>query len=230
MSWAPVAGFLLGAAGSLHCVGMCGPLAMLAPVDRRSTLSSVGSIVAYQLGRTSLYTVLGAIAGTLGGSFTPAGWQPYVALASGLFTIAAGFYLFARRRQSAPVKNAAFTRRWQNLLLRLLKQPPTWYRAAAFGAINGLLPCGMVYFALVAAAGAPGWLSAAGFMAGFGAGTIPAMSLSAMGFQWLRLQSGRLYSRWFPLMMVCTGLLLVLRGFSEWPESLPKMAIHCLPQ
>lgn len=245
-----LAGWILGIAGSLHCVGMCGPLAVLAPVDRRSGFHMVLSITAYQLGRTAMYALLGLLVGLFGRGLAIGGWQQGIAFVAGIGTIAWALRLLYRRWRlshpsgdtrgaaSAVYKKAAvvqhsfllspvrFIHRASSILLR---RPARWYNAFGFGVVNGLLPCGMVYLALVASVGAGTTAGATAFMAGFGLGTVPTMLLAALGLQWLRAEAGRLYVTYFPFVILLTGLILVLRSASAVPDLLQKVAAHCLP-
>ena len=58
--------FLLGLAGSLHCAGMCGPLALALPATGTGTVGYVTGRLAYNLGRLATYSVLGVVFGLLG--------------------------------------------------------------------------------------------------------------------------------------------------------------------
>ncbi len=66
--------FIASLFGSLHCVGMCGPLAMLAsssvhPLHRRQRSVYLPAVVAYHLSRVISYALIGAVAGLLGAEF-----------------------------------------------------------------------------------------------------------------------------------------------------------------
>ena len=260
-----LAGWLLGIAGSLHCVGMCGPLAVLAPVDRRSSFHMILSMTAYQLGRTAMYALLGLLIGLFGRGLAIGGWQQGIAFVAGLGTIGWALRLLYRRwriahptgntRRITPdglnptgstrgvvpdgYKKAAvvqqsfipspvkFIHKASGVLLR---RPARWYNALGFGAVNGLLPCGMVYLALVASIAANSAAGSTVFMAGFGLGTIPTMLLAALGLQWVRAHAGHLYVKYFPFVILLTGLILVLRSASAMPDLLQKIAVHCMPQ
>lgn len=246
MTSALLAGWVLGIAGSLHCVGMCGPLAVLAPIDRRSGFHMALSMTAYQLGRTAMYALLGLLVGLFGRGLAIGGWQQGIAFVAGVGTMAWALRLFYRRwrishpsgntRRVAPdgwvvqhsfvLSPVKFIHRASSFLLR---RPAHWYNALGFGAVNGLLPCGMVYLALVASVGAGTAASATAFMAGFGLGTVPTMLLAALGLQWLRAHAGRLYTIYFPFVILLTGLILVMRSGSAMPDLLQKVAEHCLP-
>ena len=72
--------FLIGLFGSLHCVGMCGPLVMSIPVQHLPAGKKVSGIIIYQLGRVSMYAMLGIVAGLVG-------WRMYAAGLQQLFSI-----------------------------------------------------------------------------------------------------------------------------------------------
>ena len=88
----------------------------------------------------------------------------------------------------------------------------------------------MVYLALVASVAANSAAGSTVFMAGFGLGTIPTMLLAALGLQWVRAHAGHLYVKYFPFVILLTGLILVLRSASAMPDLLQKIAVHCMPQ
>ncbi|MFP3344792.1 sulfite exporter TauE/SafE family protein, partial [Halomonas sp. SIMBA_159] len=58
--------FFLGLISSLHCVGMCGPIAMMRPVDRQNEAKKVTQIITYHFGRLTAYATIGLIFGLLG--------------------------------------------------------------------------------------------------------------------------------------------------------------------
>src|SRR3954452_23379747 len=75
--------FLLGLIGSLHCAGMCGPIALAIPAHANTTSRFVLGRLAYNLGRVATYCALGAIFGLVGKSFALIGWQRWVSLVAG---------------------------------------------------------------------------------------------------------------------------------------------------
>jgi len=66
--------FILGLISSLHCIGMCGPIAMMLPVDRQNEAKRVTQIITYHLGRLTAYATIGLIFGLLGRGFF-SGWS-----------------------------------------------------------------------------------------------------------------------------------------------------------
>jgi len=59
-------GFILGLISSLHCIGMCGPIAMMLPVDHKNPTKKVIQLLTYHLGRITAYMTLGLVLGLLG--------------------------------------------------------------------------------------------------------------------------------------------------------------------
>src|SRR5688572_9293758 len=58
--------FAMGAVGSLHCIGMCGPLAMALPMGDRTTAGRIYGGVIYNMGRVVTYSMMGLLLGTVG--------------------------------------------------------------------------------------------------------------------------------------------------------------------
>ncbi|EIM76611.1 hypothetical protein A3SI_09088 [Nitritalea halalkaliphila LW7] len=146
-------GFVLGFLGSVHCVGMCGPIALAvgagggkAASARRFHLQKL----VYHLGRTFTYSLLGLLIGLLGFSLFLAGMQQSLSLLAGLSLLLMAFFYKRSERLAGQGMAFRFVQKLRGLLARYLRQGS--YRAHFFtGALNGLLPCGMVYLALLAA-------------------------------------------------------------------------------
>lgn len=179
----PSAAFVAGLITSLHCAGMCGPLACsLMPVrGDRSDAHTVSTI--YHVARLGSYTLLGALAGGLGAapltwiSQSALRWLPWV------------FVLFF----------LALALRWDRYLPKLLAltkvtwRLQTWLRgrsrveaAAAMGLATPLLPCGPLYFLVALALLSGSALRGVEFMLAFGLGTVPLLWLAQSQFHWVR--------------------------------------------
>ncbi len=181
--------FVAGLAGGAgHCVGMCGPLVAGYAVllrDRSATLPHL----AFHLGRATTYGVAGGIVGATGSFVRVAAWvvpfQSLLLAATGvliaLMGLSVGGWLpWARRIEgSGPFQGAVAC------VARRAAEAGGPGAAFPLGMATGLLPCGMVYTALLSAArtGMEGGSPADGFvrgflaMAAFGAGTFPALFL-----------------------------------------------------
>ena len=84
-----LAGFFIGFFGSLHCIGMCGPIAIALPVPKSSNILFITGRLLYNLGRVVTYTFLGALFGLLGGRIALTGAQQIVSIALGVIIIIA---------------------------------------------------------------------------------------------------------------------------------------------
>src|SRR5436190_5325856 len=82
-----IAGFSLGAVSSLHCVGMCGPLALALPVHHLSKRQQLISLFLYQLGRIITYSLFGLIFGLAGRTIYMAGIQQWFSIAMGVVVL-----------------------------------------------------------------------------------------------------------------------------------------------
>ncbi|MCP4026648.1 MAG: sulfite exporter TauE/SafE family protein, partial [Sphingomonas sp.] len=175
----PLAGLVLGFAGSAHCVGMCGGVA--SALDRVATGSGwrrLASHGLYAVGRVGSYAVLGSAVGGLGQAFAdqlPSGFQTIVRWAVGALLIALGISLMRLRAlRGLERMGASVWRRLQPLAGRIVRFPAP-LRSLALGALWGWLPCGLVYSAAGVAAVTGSAASGAMFMIAFGVGTLPAV-------------------------------------------------------
>lgn len=171
-------GFLvLGLLGSAaHCVGMCAPFVMV--VSRRYTPPARRHAVAmaqvwYNTGRIITYALLGAAAGVLGHAVDRAGsWmglqRAAAAMAGGVLVVWALVTLLDLGRRS-PEGGALFA----GLARRVRGRVPA--HPILIGLFLGLLPCGLLYSAVLAAATQGGLAQGATAMAVFGVGTAPAL-------------------------------------------------------
>lgn len=160
---------LSGLGGSLHCAGMCGPLACVPlPKASRGRLSAAA---AWQLGRAGGYAAVGAVAGAAGS--TVLGLAPQL-LQAGPWLVVAGLTAsaleFPRHLPELPGMAAA-----RRAATRASAGFSPTARAAAFGALTPLLPCGLVLGAAVSAAGMGSALLGAALMVAFALGAVPAL-------------------------------------------------------
>lgn len=185
--------FVAALAGSLHCVGMCGGFACALGGDARGAAASLRRHLAYNLGRATTYCFLGTLTGYLGlllvghqGEVsTISTGQRILAFASGGLIVLAGLqflgYPIARGLPFAPTTGSGLVRG----LRQLLKAPGT-AAPLALGALNGFLPCPLVYAFAAQAAGSGSPSSGFLIMLAFSLGTFPAMLLMGGAGLWLR--------------------------------------------
>ncbi|MEZ5057995.1 MAG: sulfite exporter TauE/SafE family protein [Saprospiraceae bacterium] len=139
--------FILGLLGSLHCAGMCGPIALAIPGQDNSPMGMGMRSLSYNFGRTITYTILGLVFGLLGASVRLAGFQSVLSMVSGILMLLFAFFTldFEKRIFQIPFLTR-FYGFIQIHLGRLLKQRGI-QGAMGIGLLNGFLPCGLVYAA-----------------------------------------------------------------------------------
>jgi uncharacterized protein len=175
--------------GSLHCAGMCGPfVAFYAGGDTSHGRGRALSHLAYHAGRLVTYTLLGAIAGSIGAAIDLAGSAAGVGrvagVIAGLVMVAWGAVLLLRAG-GVPIGRilpARLTARASCSLARLKERPPI-ARALLIGLASTLLPCGWLYAFVVMAAGTGSALGGAMLMLAFWAGTVPLLLGLGVGVQ-----------------------------------------------
>ncbi len=206
---------LTGLVGSVgHCVGMCGPLVLLAGARYpRKGIGAAPLHLLYHAGRILFYALMGLVAGALGtavGKAAEAARIPGVlSVLVGVAVILAGLsYLgwlpFWRRT----VQGGGW---WQRTMNRAMKTPGA-KGVFLLGALNGLLPCGLVYEALLIAAATARPLLAGLGMLLFGAATIPALVVFGVGAQMLSVGIRQKMIWVGGIFVVLVGIDLVLRG------------------
>lgn len=208
-----IAGFSLGAFGSLHCVGMCGPLAMALPVHHLSKGKKIFAIFLYQLGRVFTYSAMGLILGLAGRRIFLAGFQQWFSIIIGILVVWLVIQYWVLRKAFRPGFFNAFYNKIQQLMIRFL-QSKKIINYFLLGSANGLLPCGMVYVAIAGALTTSQVAHSVIFMASFGAGTLPAMMAISYFGQMLSLSIRNNLRKALPVLVTLMGVILILRGLN----------------
>ncbi|WP_018342347.1 sulfite exporter TauE/SafE family protein [Cytophaga aurantiaca] len=203
---------IMGLTGSLHCLGMCGPIAFALPVRTNVLYIKILKYGLYNIGRVTTYAILGALIGIAGKGFALAGMQQMLSIAAGILIIVSALLAYTS------TNNVVMNRIADTIRTRLKSAFHFYFQqkgnTALFmlGLLNGLLPCGMVYMAMLAALAAGSPASGAAFMTGFGLGTVPMMfgvclAGNVVGMKWKNF----IYKA-APLLACMVGVLLILRG------------------
>jgi sulfite exporter TauE/SafE len=200
-------GFIIGLLGSLHCVGMCGPLAFAVPTVKGHRLLSA---VAYNAGRIFTYSLLGVVVGLLGLGIHLAGFQSYLSIATGVFIILLVIFPTIERllHRTAKVDIGAKVR---SLMSRHLKKDSYW-STGLIGILNGLLPCGLIYAALAGAIETGYVETAALYMLLFGLGTSVLMISTMLSKGFISKITWFKPRKVVPYLTMVLGLLFVTRG------------------
>ena len=168
--------FIFGLISSLHCIGMCGPIAMMLPVDRTNPAKKTTQIITYHLGRLTAYAIIGFVFGMFGQGLFIAGIQQQLSIFIGIAMILIVLI---------PEKNFAnynFSKPIFKLISKVKTTLGSQFKNKSYkslftiGLLNGFLPCGMVYVALFGAIAMQSISFGVLYMALFGLGTVPLMS------------------------------------------------------
>jgi sulfite exporter TauE/SafE len=204
--------FIFGLISSLHCIGMCGPIALMIPVDRTNQAKKVSQIITYHLGRLSAYAIIGLIFGIVGKGFFLAGIQQRLSIFIGIamiITIVTPERVLANYNFSKPVYR--LISKIKSSLGKQFKNK-SYQSLFTIGLLNGFLPCGMVYVALFGAIAMQNVSFGILYMLLFGIGTIPMMS-SVIFFNSIMTVSFRnRVQKIIPYVGVIIGVLFILRG------------------
>lgn len=201
--------FLLGFLGSFHCLGMCGPIALA--VSAKDKCRYLKNKLIYNLGRTVTYSGLGGLIGFLGFSLALAGIQQWISISMGVLIVVMAFTYKRSERIVAQSGLFGAVGKLRNVLGKYLKRGGT---SAFFitGLLNGFLPCGMVYLALIASLAMQSPLYGAAYMFFFGMGTI-SMLISVMVTQHMMAASVRnKLTKGMPYFAMFIGILFIVRG------------------
>jgi len=237
MSWGIIiAGFTLGAAGSLHCVGMCGPLSLALPVHHFSKAGKLIALLLYQFGRIITYAAIGLLFGIAGRQLYLAGYQQWFSIIAGsVILIAAVLYFVHKKRARLSFLNK-FYQGVQNIIIKILRSSTGLPGFILLGMANGLLPCGMVYVALASSLSFTTAADSTVFMAMFGAGTLPAMLAVGYAGTFMNQRLRTSLRSFTPVFMTLMGVLLILRGLnlgipfiSPLMPGAPGDAVNCHP-
>lgn len=213
------AALLIGLTGSLHCAGMCSPIALMIPISMERKVSSFLSLMLYNLGRTTTYVLLGLVVGFLAKGLDLTGIQNYFSIFMGAFLVVV--FLFSINVEGW-LGTLPFYRKVNQLISKGMKwayqssekghQKNPFLSAYMIGLANGLLPCGLVYLAIAGALTTAGPIEGMIFMAFFGLGTFPMMTLIPIFVK----QAGRKFRfqarKYIPYLLLIMAAMFIYRG------------------
>lgn len=235
-----LAAFLTGLAGAGHCAGMCGGIAGALAQAGKPALSTQRTL-AYSGGRLTTYSLLGLLAGGLSSLATPA--DTGMAMLVGRTLTALVLFIVALHLLGVlgtlRVFESAGAGIWRRLmpLLRRLVPADTLPRAWALGMLWGLMPCGLVYGALLYAATSGSAIGGAMTLLAFGTGTLPAVIGLGIAGRWLadkavglRLASGLLMLTYAVWTFLSTAIALpqILSGECRSPGDVLGVVLNTL--
>lgn len=220
---------LSGFLGSLgHCLGMCGPLVIMLSIQiKNQGLPTKLSHFLFHFSRIIVYAILGAVIGGIGSLL---GLGSQINVVAGITSAILGILVMA------------FGMGYLGLLSFLnFDSPAQWFGRAfkkaiksggisgiiILGALNGILPCGLVYSALLLSANGGGVIQGMFGMFLFGLGTIPALIFVGLSAGAISARFRQTLNRMAGILMLIAGLQLILRGLAAL-RILPHLQIGAI--
>ena len=209
-----ITAFTIGLVGSLHCFGMCGPIAIAIPMHRNNWPLKVIGGVLYNSGRIITYGILGGIFGLLGRGIHLAGLQQWTSIGLGVIMILSVLFPVVFR------ENIKLDRVFSGYAGRLIGRFRVLFSKRALGnllfigLLNGLLPCGLVYMAIAGAINTNDVVMGVAFMMMFGIGTTPALLLLSLAGNVVTSGFRKKAVKVIPVFIIILGILFILRGMS----------------
>jgi hypothetical protein len=191
---------------------MCGPIAMMLPVDRSNQAKKTVQIITYHIGRLSAYAAIGLVFGLLGKGLYLAGMQQKLSIFIGIAMITIILIpekVFAKYNFSKPVFK--LISKIKTTLGRQFKNK-SYQSLFTIGLLNGFLPCGMVYVALFGAIAMQSESLGVLYMILFGLGTVPMMSSVVYLNSFLTISVRNKIQKFIPYVAVIIGILFIFRG------------------
>lgn len=209
MLWSAI---IFGLLGSFHCVGMCGPIAFMLPVDRSNTSRKLIQIFTYHFGRLVAYSMIGLFFGVVGKGLYIFGLQQQLSITMGILMIAIVLIptkIFNKYNFSKPIYKI-ISKVKSSLGQALKKKTPDTFLTIGF--LNGFLPCGLVYMAVFASLAMGSAFKSSLYMVLFGIGTIPLMTTAIYLGKFLNATVKQRIQKAIPIFVIIIGLLFILRG------------------
>lgn len=202
--------FTLGLFGSLHCIGMCGPLAL--GVNKLAAGNQYINSLLYNFGRVITYSILGLIFGLIGEAFAIAGLQRIFSIIAGIVLII--LFIISLDLEQLLYKIPAMKKSLGKLssFVQRIYQNEWAHNPLIFGLANGLLPCGLVYLAIAGSLTAESIVEGILFMAVFGLATIPILFVLMVSGNWLNHKVKMSFRKLLPFVQLFVGIYLIYRG------------------
>jgi len=203
---------LFGLLSSLHCVGMCGPIALMLPVNRTNSAIRIIQTLLYHFGRILSYGTLGFVFGVFGKGLFIAGLQQRFSIIIGVLMLV---YVVLPKKNLDKIR---FLNPFYKIISKIksrLGKTLTNKSNSSFlliGILNGFLPCAMIYVALFGALATQDPLLGCLYMMLFGVGTIPLMSIIVLISNKITVVTRNKILKLVPAFLILLGILFILRG------------------
>ena len=209
-----LSGLALGFLGSLHCIGMCGPIALALPSQSKSKFSFYSGRILYNLGRVLTYSIMGLIIGLIGQKINLGEYQQIVSITLGVVILIAVLLPANIKKYFITLKPIQSVTKLLQSSIGVLFRKGSQSSLFGIGVLNGFLPCGFVYVALAGAVALSNVEKSILFMALFGIGTIPAMFSASIVTNLFGQNFRRRIHRAIPVFASVLAVIFILRGLN----------------
>lgn len=198
-------GILMGLPGSLHCIGMCGPLALMVGSGKKNPF--LASII-YHLGRSLGYFLVGLLAGVVFQVVDLKPFQQELSIVIGLI------FLLLWLSQWFKIKGASIEIGWNKIIQTIprLLAGGNYITLLTAGFVNGWLPCGLVYSALLVSMSTADTMQSGLVMFGFGLGTIPSLFIITAISAKLKQKITQFWGSMMKFWLLIMAIIFILRG------------------
>lgn len=203
--------FTAGLVTSIHCIAMCGGIAVSQGIERGGKTSSIRSSLLYNAGRMVSYTLVGATAGAIGQVLTPSEQlKGAVAILAGMLMVLMGMRMLGiiSIPDFLSTGISKFVPRGTGILK---KSPLTPFYV---GMANGLMPCGPLQTMQIYALGTGSVLKGAMAMFLFSLGTVPLMLGFGAITSAIGKGLGKKVAKLSGVMVIALGMVMAGRGMA----------------
>ena len=200
-----IGAFVIGLFGSLHCVGMCGPVMLAFSGVNQKPLG----FLMYHSGRIISYMLIGLILGGIGSFVSVLKIQQLSSLVLGIVIL----LLYGIPRFRSNIERFYYNSKFYSLIKRViatnLSMRRRWFIS---GVANGFFPCGLTYVAAAGAVLMTNFGEGLLFMLLFGLGTIPALLMLQFSGNFLLKRFKHFIPRTLHIVALLSGLIMVYRA------------------
>ena len=207
-------GFLIGFLGSLHCIAMCGPIAMALPGNSMRNWSFISRKMVYNSGRIITYSILGLVFGLLGDRIMIGGLQQTISIILGILILISFTIPYNVRNRLLNKLGIYFVFNKIKGTLAKLFRNNNKSSLLLIGVLNGLLPCGFVYIGIAGAIAIGSPVKSMLFMTMFGIGTLPMMLGVSIAGNVFKSKLRGIIPKLVPAFALVLAFVLILRGLN----------------
>ncbi len=203
-----ISALLIGIMGSLHCVVMCSPITLLIG-NSKSKTNFILQRLQYNIGRLLGYGILGIFAGLFGQLIAIFGLQRWVSILIGAVILIALLLFGSEKIHNPPFKSLSYLTNWLKNQFGFIYKSNSSVKGLLIGILNGFLPCGLVYMALLGASTSYTMVQSVLFMIVFGLGTWPVMLFVSFSSGFIQKKLSLTVFRIAPYLI---AILFIIRG------------------